>query len=170
MSEHTTPHFGSEPFPRKPLLGAAALIAATLLMVAAARVTHVGTPKAVSDADGVAVIERDLRFEDRSDGSIAVFDAHDGLQIDSVAPGTNGFVRGTLRGLARERHRESIGPETPFHLAARRDGHLILTDPATRRFVDLGSFGPTNLAAFAKMLTAKADGVQARAPGSDKPT
>jgi putative photosynthetic complex assembly protein len=71
-----------------------------------------------------------------------------------VAPGTNGFLRGTLRGLARERKREGLDGTVPFRLSQTRAGHLLLTDPATGRFVDLGSFGPTNAAVFARLLTA----------------
>ena len=90
--------------------------------------------------------------EDESNGSIALRDAKSGLLIESVAPGTNGFLRGTLRGLARERHRENLDQSQPFYLAALADGRLTLTDPATRRHVDLGSFGPTNEAVFAQLL------------------
>jgi putative photosynthetic complex assembly protein len=45
---------------------------------------------------------RQLRFEDRADGSIAVIEFTSGQQIDSVV-GESGFVRGVLRGLAQER-------------------------------------------------------------------
>jgi len=74
--------------------------------------------------------------------------------VDVVAPGTNGFLRGTLRGLARERKRQGIGPEAPFRLTAHDDGRLTLADPATGRRVDLESFGPTNAAVFSQLLVA----------------
>ena len=69
--------------------------------------------------------------------------------------GANGFLRGTLRGLARERKRQGVGAEQPFRLIGRADGRLTLEDPATGRRVDLESFGPTNAAVFAQMLMAK---------------
>ena len=72
--------------------------------------------------------------------------------IDTVAPGTNGFLRGTMRGLARERKRQGIGPELPFRLIGRADGRLTLEDPGTGRRVDLESFGPTNAAVFAQLM------------------
>jgi putative photosynthetic complex assembly protein len=143
--------FRDHALPRGPLLAAALLLGSALLAVATVRVTGIG---ASVTSDAPAVSERALRFEDRGDGSIAVFDAASNRQVDSVAPGTNGFVRGTLRGLARERKREGIGPEAPFQLIGRADGRLTLVDPATGRRVDLESFGPTNAAAFSQMLVA----------------
>ena len=96
---------------------------------------------------------RELRFVDQPDGSISVVDARDERVVDSVV-GESGFIRGTLRSLARERRRQGIGAEQPFTLIARADGRLTLLDPATSRRVDLESFGPTNAGAFARMLTA----------------
>ncbi len=72
--------------------------------------------------------------------------------VDTVAPGTNGFLRGTMRGLARERKRQGVGPELPFRMIGRADGKLTLEDPGTGRRVDLGSFGPTNAAVFAQLM------------------
>ncbi len=140
----------SQGFPRGPLVAIAALVIGSVIAVAAVRLTGIGATHVV-DAPTVAV--REFRFEDRPDGSIAVLDAHDGRLVESVAPGTNGFLRGTMRGLARERHRRNIGPEVPFRMVGRADGKLTLEDPTTGRRVDLGSFGPTNAAVFARLLT-----------------
>lgn len=157
MSLPSTPqvekHFGSEPFPRKPLFAAISLVVLSLGGVTAARLGHVGTPAAVDPSADVAA-ERALRFEDQSDGSIRVEDADTGNLVSTIAPGSNNFIRGTLRALVRERHRDSLGREQPFRLIARRDGHLLINDPATQRVIDLGSFGPTNAAAFAQLLLA----------------
>jgi putative photosynthetic complex assembly protein len=139
--------------PRAPLLGAFALVLLAVLAVAAVRVTGVGQVK-VPDAQAVSI--RDLRFEDRSDGSIAVLEAADRQLVATVAPGTNGFLRSTLRGLARERKRQGIGAEPSFRLIGRADGRLTLEDPATGRRVDLESFGPTNAAVFARLMIVKA--------------
>ena len=40
----------------------------------------------------------------------------------------------------------------PFLLASHSDGRLTLIDPATKRRVDLESFGPTNEAVFTRLL------------------
>lgn len=153
-SVHDEKHFGDEPFPRKPLLGAFALVIAALAAVTVARVTKL-EPAAAPATDVAIVAERDLRFEDRADGSIAVIDAADGALVDTLAPGSNNFIRGTLRSLVRERRSDGIGAVQAFRLTARQDGHLLLTDPATARRIDLGSFGPTNLQSFARLLPAR---------------
>jgi putative photosynthetic complex assembly protein len=137
------------PFPRAPLIAAATLVAIALITAAAVRVTGVG---AVRVADAPAVAERALRFEDRPDGGITIVDAASDREIGAAAPGTNGFLRSTLRGLARERKRQSIGAEQPFVLIGRADGRLTLIDPATQRRVDLEAFGPTNADVFARLL------------------
>jgi putative photosynthetic complex assembly protein len=137
-------------FPLPPLIAAAALVLFALLAVATVRLTGVGAAR-VADAPGVA--SHELRFEDRPDGSIAVLDARDGRVVE-IATGPNGFLRGTLRGLARERKRQGIGAEQPFRLTARADGRLTLEDPATGRRVDLESFGPANAGVFGHMLAA----------------
>jgi len=146
MTEHT-----HSALPRAPLLGAMVLVGLALLAVAFVRITGVG---ATHTPDAAALVVREFRFEDRPDGSIAVIDALDGVQVETVT-GANGFLRGTLRGLARERKRQGVGAEQAFRLTARADGRLTLEDPATGRRVDLESFGPTNAAVFAQMLTAK---------------
>lgn len=137
-------------FPKLPLYSAGLLILAALLLVAGVRATGEGEVRTPQTA---VVAERLLHFVDGPDGSIGVRDARDEHLIETVAPGTNGFLRGTLRGLARERKREGIGPEIAFRLTGRSDGRLLLEDPATHRLVDLGSFGPTNAAVFARLLS-----------------
>lgn len=135
--------------PKVPLYAAGALILMTLLLVAFVRLTGIGelrTPKAP------VLIERLLTFADQTDGGIAVFDAVGGHSVARIEPGHEGFLRGSLRGLARERKRERIGPEVPFRLSSRADGRLLLEDPATGRVVDLGAFGAQNVAVFARML------------------
>ena len=103
------------------------------------------------DASPAQVLQ--LRFEDRSDGSIAVIDYKTGKQID-VVQGEAGFVRGTLRGLAQERKRRGLDSGPPFELIYRADGRLTLSDTATGRLVDLESFGPTNASTFFRLFNA----------------
>jgi putative photosynthetic complex assembly protein len=138
----------SQQFPRLPLFSAALLIGTALVLVATVRLTGVGqshTP------DAPTIAERDLRFLDRADGGVNVIDARSGELVSSVE-GQQGFLRGTLRGLARERRRSGISSEAPFRLLARADGRLTLEDPATGRRIDLESFGPTNESTFAALL------------------
>ena len=100
---------------------------------------------------GQAVAMRDLRFEDRADGAVLIYDAAATTPFE-VVQGQAGFLRGTLRGLARARHSEGRDDRTPFHLAAWPDGRLTLDDPATGRRLDLEAFGPSNEAVFARLL------------------
>ena len=66
-----------------------------------------------------------------------------GAVLDRAAPGTNGFLRGALRGFAQERLRDGLGRSQPFTLTRWRDGTLSLQDKATDRRIDLDAFGPT---------------------------
>jgi putative photosynthetic complex assembly protein len=104
---------------------------------------------------------KQLRFEDRSDGSIAVFDYQTGKQIDSIV-GEAGFVRGALRTLAQERKRRDIDSRPPFELIARQDGRLTLIDPSTGRTIDLESFGAINAKHFARLLLIDSQTTQQR--------
>ena len=108
--------------------------------------------RAHSDASRL-LQSRDLQFEDRPDRSGAVFDIGDNQPIAIVSPGTNGFVRVAMRGLARERRVGDIG-EAPFRLTRCR-GRLTLTDTLTGDQIELGAFGSTNEEAFARLLTAR---------------
>lgn len=135
--------------PIAPLMAMAALVLSCLVGVSAVRLSGMS---AVQQADAATLATRQLRFEDRTDGGIAVLDAANGALLATVAPGTNGFLRSTMRGLVRERKRQGMGPELPFELLGRADGRLTLVDPATGRRVDLESFGTTNSAVFAQLL------------------
>jgi putative photosynthetic complex assembly protein len=136
--------------PRGPLYAIGAVLLLVLVGVAGVRMS--GTPIRTPDAEAVAV--RSLRFEDRRDGSVAVLDARNGQQIESIQ-GEAGFLRGALRAMARERRKQGLGSEPAFELIARADGRLTLSDPATAERVDLESFGPTNAGAFRRLLTAQ---------------
>jgi len=139
----------SQPFPRFVLVGAGLLIAVTIMTAVLVRY-YIGIDTFPPTTPAVAA--RDLRFEDRPDGSVNVIDAHDGKVVTVLAPGTNGFLRATLRGLARERRIEDAGKTTPFRLTGYADGRLTLEDPDTGRRIDLEAFGQTNLSVFVRLL------------------
>lgn len=137
-------------FPRWFLWGAAGLIAFSLLSVALVRLTGGGPDQQPASA----ALERPLRFEDRPDGGIAVIDGRTGVLITAVH-GEQGFLRGALRALARERKARGLGSAEPFQLIAGNGARLTLVDPVTGQRIDLESFGPTNADAFARLLTAQ---------------
>ena len=102
------------------------------------------------------VSARDLLFHDRQDGSILVYDVRNtAVPIDVVAPATNGFLRATMRGLARQRLRQDADRDIPFRLTRWADGRLTLEDPTTGRQVEMEAFGIDNEKVFAALLTAK---------------
>ncbi len=152
---NAAPHTQAAPvaFPRGPLLAVGALLLCVLLAVTAVRLSGMG---AVRVPDAAASQVGSFRFVDASDGAVQVIDATTGRALSRIEPGTNGFLRSTLRGLARERRRQALGADAPFELIGRADGRLTLLDPATGRRVDLESFGPANARVFAQLLQAQA--------------
>jgi putative photosynthetic complex assembly protein len=137
------------PFPRAPLIAAATAITLALLAAFVGRMTGIA-----NSADQTAPLaQMDLRFEDRADGGVNVLDSHDNHVVTVVPPGTNGFLRATVRGLASERKRENVSRDIPFTLTVYTDQRLMLFDPGTGRHIDLEAFGPTNEAAFSQLFT-----------------
>ena len=137
--------------PRALLVGAGGLVVSSLLIVGIARLTGY---KPAQPPVSAVVEQYDLRFVDRSDGAVLIYSSKDDKLVDTLQPGTNGFVRGVLRGLVRERNADQIGRSPPFRLTRWADGRLSLDDPSTGRHVDLEVFGPTNAGAFADILIA----------------
>ncbi len=139
--------------PRGALVAAAMLVIGTLVLVVFARLTGYTPAKPPPSR---AVQSYLLRFEDGANGSVLVLRADDGRVVDTIAPGTEAFVRSVLRGMARERRVDHVGAQPPFRLTRWADGRLSLDDPTTGRHIDLEVFGPTNAGAFADILRASA--------------
>lgn len=138
----------TDTFPRWVLWCVAGLLAFTIAAVALVRITGNGPDQLAA----ATITERLLRFEDRAGGGVAVIDGETGQLLTTVT-GEQGFFRGALRALARDRSARKIGPEQPFKLISRTDGRLTLFDPVSGQRVDLESFGPTNAAVFVPFLT-----------------
>ncbi len=137
----------SDSFPKWVLYCAAGIIAFSLISVGLIRITGNG-PDQIAAAP---TVQRALLFQDQQDGGVLVADGRTGEKL-TVLYGEQGFVRGALRALSRERHSRGIGSDKPFDLIARVDGRVTLMDPSTGQRVDLESFGPTNTAEFARFL------------------
>lgn len=140
----------NQPFPRGALIGAAVVLGVAIASAAAARIGDVGVVRMQPSA---AVESRELRFVDEPNGGVGIYEGE--TRIELLAPGTNGFARGALRGLARERGRQNIGAEPPFRLTRWADGRLSLEDPTTGRRIDLEAFGPSNAGVFARLMTGR---------------
>jgi len=137
---------------RRVLFGAVVFVGFSLIASGLSRYSDVGTTH-MPAATPVEVLA--LRFEDRDDGGVNVRDAKDNGMVKSIDPGTNGFLRSTVRGLVRERKRALVGPDLPFRLTRWSDGTMSLEDEATERRVSLEAFGPTNAAVFAQFFSAR---------------
>ena len=132
--------------PKPALWGAAALLVLSIALAANARRDRLHVER---EPEEVGVW---LTFQDRPDGSVVILDAEQGRQVGVLAVGEQGFIRGVMRGMFRERKLSDRGRDARFRLARTRDGRLVLDDPDSGRHVDLDSFGRTNAAAFAGLL------------------
>jgi putative photosynthetic complex assembly protein len=140
--------------PRGGVFAAAALVLFALAAVTTVRVTGVGGVHMTLPA---AVESRDLRFEDGQNGAVLVFDAGDQRLVDTLAPGSNGFIRVVLRGLARERRLGDVGAQPPFRLTRYAGGQITLTDTSTGKQIDLGAFGSSNTEAFSRLMNLRSE-------------
>jgi len=148
----------THPFPKGALMAAGAMIGLTLVATTAVRLSRVlGPPAQPAVATAEAPLASlDLRFDDQADGSIRITHAADNSLAATVHPGEGGFIRGVMRGLARDRISRHIGEEPPFRLSLDHNRQLRLLDTATGRLIDLESFGASNRDDFYKLLNAKA--------------
>jgi putative photosynthetic complex assembly protein len=136
--------------PAGALIGAGVMVVFALCAAATARLLHWHAATA-APVEAVRVLH--LRFLDRSDGGVEIDDADHGYApIEIVPPKTNGFLRGVMRGLARDRHNEHVSEAAPFTLTRWADGEMTLADPQTGRRLSLEVFGPSNSRPFAELL------------------
>ncbi len=127
------------------------MIAASVAVIATARYTS--PPASRNDQANLQQLaqQRLLRFDDLPDGAVAVIDVGSG-QLVQRFEGEQGFLRGTLRAMARERKIQGVGRGEPFELLLHADGRLTLRDPSTGARIALESFGATNTGVFARLL------------------
>jgi len=145
------------PVSRAGLIAAIGLVFIALGLTTAARVSQILTPAPLDATAAAPVDSIELVFLDEPDGSVQVRRSEDRALVQVIEPTTGGFVRGVMRGFARDRMMRGVGSTPPFLLALSKTGRLSLTDLATGRVTVLEAFGSTNRAAFASMLP-KRDG------------
>ncbi|GAA0251447.1 hypothetical protein LNAOJCKE_3869 [Methylorubrum aminovorans] len=136
------------PSQRPALLAVAALLGVSLLAVALGR----GQERVPEERPARPIQTLAFHAEDQPDGAIDLRNAERGTLVARIEPGQDGFIRGTLRGLAQARQREGLSREPPFTLTRFDNGTLSLEDGATGRQVQLLAFGPSNAKAFARLL------------------
>ena len=155
-----------DPTVPKPILYLAAGMCLFSLVIAGYSSYQKRQVQASRDRDIAAMIAagesrtRQLAFEDQIDGSIAVLDGDSRVKVTEVEPGEDSFVRGVLRGFARERKAHGVDRTPAFELTHTEAGILILYDPETGRDVVLNAFGPDNARAFARLMFAKVEATQ----------
>lgn len=153
---HDHDHGHENMAPTVPLLLSGGLVVLTLIGVFFQQL--VVNPSAEARPLPELIGERRVQFVDHADGSVAVRELPSGLVLDTVGPGEGNFLRGTLRGLVRERrlHDESMTPG--FVISRYADGSIVLSDTATGRRIDLRAFGEVNAREFTRYLPAAAGG------------
>jgi len=132
---------------RFPAIAVALLLIGTFVTIGVSRLQG---PAQEATAEPARKI-RQLRFIDQPDGSVAAIDASNGELVQRFE-GEQGFLRGTLRAMARQRRVNGVGATEPFELILHADGRLTLHDPATGTKIALESFGSSNVGVFARLL------------------
>ena len=136
----------------------AMLIVMVLTLGYATYQTQFGSPNV--DVNSLTIQKTTLKISDASNGDILITvldDEQTSIQEKTHKvirfSGEQGFLRGTLRALARERRMRNLTAEAPFELALFQDGRLSITDTLTNKGIDIEAFGPDNVAVFMKVLT-----------------
>jgi putative photosynthetic complex assembly protein len=149
-------HHDDPTVPRGALIGVAVVLLFTMAVAGATRfglIPHSADPVASRAAQNVGPAQsRELRFTDRADGAVEVTDANTGQTVKVIEFGKGGFLRATMRRLAKARIAAGIGAEPPFKLTLWENGALSLSDPATGRDVEIQGFGADHSKIFAEML------------------
>ncbi len=142
--------------PRGVLIAVALLLSLTMALAGAVRLgflSQSGDPTASRAAQQISPDqERMLRFTDRADGAVVVTDAATGAEVKIIEFGQGGFVRATMRRMAKARAAAGIGAEPPFKLTLWENGALSLTDPQTGREAEIHGFGTDHTQSFTDML------------------
>lgn len=134
---------------RRALAAMGILVVFTVIVTAFAAWTGTGKRYAPS-AEIVSAAE--LRFEDRTDGVVAVLDGETGAEIAIYGIDEGVFVRSVMRGIARQRRLRGDLSQGPVRLSQHANGELWLSDPAHEIHIYLGAFGRDNHRAWTQLL------------------
>jgi len=144
-----------ETLPKGAVIAAVSVVVFSLLATAATAYARHHAPTAPAGPAPPPARMVELSFADMPDGSVSIRNHATGALITSLPPGSDGFVRGAMRGLAHDRRVRRIGADAAFQLAEWPDRHLELFDPTDGRRIDLDAFGDINKQAFSRLLPAK---------------
>jgi putative photosynthetic complex assembly protein len=142
--------------PRGAVIGAAVMLLFVMALTGAVSLgllPQSANPVASRASQNVeAAQSRELRFADRADGAVVVSDAGTGETVKVIEFGQGGFLRATMRRMAKARVAAGIGAEPPFKLIRWENGALSLNDPETGRDAEIYGFGADHTKVFADML------------------
>lgn len=141
-----------EKFPTIALYAAGVIIALSIGAAALGRYNAVQHPPPSTEIQEPVAEFVDLTFFDQDDGSVVVKNANTSDLVLRLKPGEDAFIRAVIRGFVRDRSARKLGKEVPFRLYRLVDTRLVVEDMATKRRVNLRAFGPTQQAAFARLL------------------
>ncbi|MEL7023116.1 MAG: photosynthetic complex assembly protein PuhC [Pseudomonadota bacterium] len=139
------------PAPAVPLIAAFGLIVVTLVGVAWQQYSINPQSKQSATVAETPIAVVPLQFVDQPDGGVRVLDVNGNVRAE-IAAGEGGFLRGTLRGLVRERRLGSASMAPGFELRRFADGRVELIDLATSRSIDLLAFGKRNAGEFLRFF------------------
>ncbi len=135
--------------PRRLVMMAAGAAILTVLVVAFAQWTGTGDLRANG---GLPEFSQEIQFLPLEGDRIAVQHVADGSLITTVEAGTDGLLRGALRGLGMSRNHSNFDLAAPYQLQRFADDGVYLSDALTGRSIRLDSFGPLETGATADLL------------------
>lgn len=139
------PHY----IPRSLVIMAASAAIITVLVVAFAQWADTS---ALRTNIGAPAFAQEVQFLPLEGDRIAVQSVADGALITTVEAGTDGLLRGALRGLNMSRSQSDLELAAPFILQRFEEDGVYLADPLTGRSIRLESFGPLETGATADLL------------------
>ena len=138
-----------ESFPRLPLYTAFALIGFAVAAIIFGQATGIGT---MLTDPGTPIDIVDLNLTQEADDRILVAETNSGRTLADFGPDEGGFIRGSMRALARMRMVADAEMDAPYRLIKWSSGALSLSDTATGQRIYLNAFGPDQVAAFERFL------------------
>ena len=142
-------HRDREMVPRFLVIAMFTLMAASLALVAFARLTDRPVSSTVAHSDIVKEIAVTLTGS-RSEG-VAVIGA-DGTQLAHSNDAKAGFIDVIWVAVMRERKVQNAAPDGPVRVVRRENGRVAVLDDSTGWKIELIGYGQDNVAAFAKLL------------------
>ncbi len=142
-------HRDREMVPKFLVVAMFSLMAASLLLVGAARFTGRAVTSVVAHSDVVQEVSVTL-LGTRSEG-VGVFDTN-GRQLAHSNDDKKGFIDVIWVAVTRARLVQDVPSDAPVRVVRRENGNIGILDDTTGWKIELIGYGKDNVAAFAKLL------------------